>query len=262
MTAHPPSLPRSSLYRVEAIVLRHRDLGEADRLLTLYTRGQGKIRVSVRAARRTTSRLGGHVEPLVRASLLLVRGRTLDSVTQAQALETFPALRTDLLSASRGMHAAELVDLFTEELEPQPTLYNLLLEALRRLDQGEAGDPVLRAFEMGLLEIVGYRPELDRCASCGRGAEGSAAFGAPWGGALCPACQASQREGTRPLSADALRALRLLQRRGFLAAADASLASPVGDEIEDLLRWYLRYLLERPLETAAFLDELRGRKPR
>ena len=263
-TPPPSSLPRSSLYRVEAIVLRHRYLGEADRLLTLYTREHGKLRATVRAARKITSRLGGHVEPLTHASLLLVRGRTLDSVTQAQALETFPNLRGDLLSTARGLHAAGLVDLFTEEQEPQPALFDLLLDTLRRLDgtQHQAGDSLLRAFEVQLLEAQGYRPVLDRCASCGGPAPGpSVAFGAAWGGILCDRCRAGQ-EGTRSLSPEALRYLLALQRRGFGALSDSSLiAAAPWHEVEGLLRWYLSYLLERPLETATFLDALRERAP-
>lgn len=260
MTTPPSALPRSSLYRVEAVVLRHRDLGEADRLLTLYSREHGKLRATVRAARKITSRLGGHVEPLTHTSLVLVRGRTLDSVTQAQALETFSGLRNDLLTTARGLHAVALVDLFTEEQEPQPALFDLLLEALRRLDQAQPGDLVLRAFEVRLLEEVGYRPLLDRCASCGRPADpsGEMAFAAAWGGLLCAACRSGQEGAERPVSAEALRALLLLQRRGLAAVQDLSLEEAAAREVEALLRWYLTYLLERPLETAVFLDELRG----
>lgn len=262
MNVHPSSLPRSSLYRAEAIVLHHSDLGEADRLLILYTREHGKLRAKVRAARKATSRLGGHVEPLTRVSLVLVRGHTLDSVTQAQVVEAFPRLKADLLATARSLHAAALVDLFTEEFEPQVALFDLLLETLRRLDRSEArtGDALLRAFEVRLLEILGYRPALDRCASCGRaiGAEGEAAFAAAWGGLLCEGCRLGQ-EAARPLSAAALGALRLLQRQRFAALEEPSVVALAAGEMEDLLRWYLSYLLERPLETAAFLDELRAR---
>ena len=266
-TQNPSTLPHSSLYRAEAIILRHRDLGEADRIITLFSREHGKLRVSARGVRKLKSRLGGHVEPLIHASFLLVRGRTLDIVSQAQALETFPHIRGDLLTTTRGLYVAELVDLFSQEHEAQPALFSLLLEALHRLEGGAPGDALLRAFEVGVLEVAGYRPVLDRCASCGRAIdskERGLGFGAALGGAVCSSCRTEQWEAMRPLSSEALAALRLLQQRGLDAAEDPMLdgEGPVGSELEALLRWHLRYILERPVETVAFLDQLRtGRTP-
>ena len=266
----PVTLPRASLYRVEAIVLRHRELGEADRVLTLYSLQHGKLQASVRAARKTKSRLGGHVEPLTVVSLLLVRGRTLDTVTQAQALTTFPLLRADLLGTTRGLHMAELVDRFTVEYEPQAALYELLRDGLGLLGQGGNDERVLRAFEMGLLEIVGYRPVLDRCVSCGNSdisgplrRPGSVGFSAAWGGVLCVNCRSianSEKLRIRPMSQEALNALLVLQRDGYSTAESIPLTGVLSDEVEVVLRWYLHSVLDRPLETITFLDQLRGKR--
>jgi DNA repair protein RecO (recombination protein O) len=261
----PSTLPHSSLYRVEAVVLRHRDLGEADRVLTLFSREHGKLRASAKGVRKLKSRLAGHVEPLTLASLLLVRGRSLDIVSQAQALETYARVRGDLLATLHGLHMAELTDLFSEDYEPQPALFALLVDALRRLERGEAQEPLLRAFEMGVLEAAGYKPVLDRCVSCGRSLEGEAgpAFGAQTGGVVCSGCRRLGQEWLRAVSPRALEALRLLQRRGLEAAKAPVLAeAAVASELEALLRWYLHYILERPLETIVVLDQLRaGRGP-
>lgn len=263
-TQNPSSLSRSSLYRVEAVVLRHRNLGEADRLVTLFSKEHGKLRVSARGVRKTKSRLGGHVEPLTHGSMLLVRGRTLDIVTQAQAEETFPRIRSDLLVTTQGLHMAELIDHFAQEHESQPALFSLLLDALHRLEGGAPGESLLRAFEVGVLELAGYRPVLDRCVSCGRSLEGESgyAFGAAWGGVVCVSCRAENREWMRPLPPEVLAALQLFQRRGMDAVGDPSLTESVLSEVEALLRWYLHYVLDRPLETVVFLDQLRsGRGP-
>ena len=260
------SLPRASLYRVEAIVLRHRRLGEADQLLTLFTREHGKLRATVRGARKIKSRMGGHVEPLMHTSALLVRGRSLDTVTQAQSITVFPHVRADLIRTTRGLHMAELVERFSEEHEPNQPLFAHLLEGLTRLEAGEHAELLGRAFETGVLDLEGYRPVLDRCASCGSPFDDGErlSFGAGWGGVLCAHCASAasrDRVGLRPLSRPAFTGLTAIQRRGYLADPSTWALPPgVADEIERLLRWYIQSVLERPLEAAGFLDELRKSK--
>jgi len=263
----PSSLPRASLYRVEAVVLRHRDLGEADQALTLFTREHGKVRASVRGARKIKSRMGGHVEPLMHTSLLLVRGRSLDTVTQAQSIAVFPRVREDLVVMTHGLYLAELVDRFSEEHEPNSALFDHLVEGLGRLEKGESPEFIARAFEIRILEIEGYRPVLDRCVFCDSPFDDGEqiSFGAGWGGTLCSACAADgnldagqDRVGLRPVSEPALAGLRSLQDRGYLADKPSSSSEPIAGEIERLLRWYLQSVIERPLESTAFLDELRS----
>ena len=261
-SGRPPStLAQSTLYRADAIVLRHRDLGEADRVLTLFTAEHGKLRVSVRGARKPKSRLGGHLEPLTRASVQIARGRTLDVVTQAQAVEVFHTARADFLTLLHGLHMAELVDRFTQEQEPQEELFTLLLEALRRLDAGHRADSLARAFEIQVLSWAGFQPVLDRCASCDAdvdGSRGQSAFSAQLGGLVCSSCSSAQPGWTRQIPRGTVRDLQALQREGLDGAASLSADEGASGELEALLRWYLRYILEVPLDTAAILDRVRA----
>ena len=262
----PSTLPQSTLYRADAIVLRHSDLGEADRVLTLFTAEHGKLRVSVRGARKPKSRLGGHLEPLTRASVQIARGRTLDVVTQAQAVEVFQAARADFLTLLHGLHMAEVVDRFTQEQEPQEELFALLLESLRRLDAGHRADSLARAFEIQVLSWAGFQPVLDRCTSCDADvvdARGQSSFSAQLGGLLCSSCASSQPGWTRAIPRETVRDLQALQREGLDGAAFLSTDEGAEDEaesaeLEALLRWYLRYILEVPLDTAAILDRVRA----
>lgn len=253
----PASLPRSSLYRAEAIVLRHAPLGEADRLVTLYTKESGKLRASARGARRIKSRLAGHLEPLTHVSLLLVRGSTLDIVTGAQAIASFAPLREELRGMARGLYAAELVDLFTEEQEPHRALFDLLLETLHLLSAGDGADLLLRRFELQLLGLLGYRPQLAACASCGGPlpAQGPVPFSAPWGGLLCARC--APRDGAaRPLSPRQVEALAALQGGALQAVRGLPLAREEHRTLASLLRWYIQSILERQVRSGAFLDSL------
>ena len=158
------TIPR--LYKTEAIVLRQRKLGEADRILTLFTPAYGKLDAKAKGVRKTTSRMSGHLQPLNRCMVQLARGRTMEVVAGCETLESFQPLRDDLGRLSRALYAAELADRFLpERVENIPT-YRLLLDTLRRLQGTADVDLTLRHYEMKLLERSGFRPELGRCLGC------------------------------------------------------------------------------------------------
>src|SRR5512134_1529734 len=111
----------------EAIVLRHNDWGEADRLLWLYTRKHGKLRAVAKGVRKSRSRKAGHLEPFTRVSLLLARGRESLLITQAEAVEPYLSLRNDLLKTTQALYVLELIDRFTYEEGENRSLYRLLV---------------------------------------------------------------------------------------------------------------------------------------
>ncbi|OGO39027.1 MAG: DNA repair protein RecO, partial [Chloroflexi bacterium RBG_16_56_8] len=90
-------MPEFRSFRVEAVVLRHNDYGEADRFLTLYTRQQGKLRALAKGARKVTSRKAGHLEPFTHVALQLAKGRDLPIITQAETIQSHLPLRNDLM---------------------------------------------------------------------------------------------------------------------------------------------------------------------
>ncbi len=247
---------RERLYRTEGIVLKRSDFGEADRLLVLFTPGFGKLRALAKGVRKVPSRKAGHVEPFMRTQFLVARGRNLDIVTQAEALDTNLGVRADLVRASYAYYFVELVDAFSEEGEENEALYRLLAEALRRLAAGD--DPVLlaRFFELRLLTYVGYRPELQRCVSCGaRHEPGTAFFCASDGGVRCARCSEAA-PGAAELSLRAFKVLRYLQDQEYAVVAQLTLRPETMREVELVLRQYLTYILERNLKTVQFLDRL------
>src|SRR6185295_19423767 len=121
-----PEMPR--VYTTPAIVLRQRKLGDADKILTLYTANFGKVDAVAKGVRKSRSKLGGHVEPLTQATFLLAQGKTLDIVTQVEMIESFQVLRDDLDRLSRALYACELLDKFTEPHEEHFEMYRLLLD--------------------------------------------------------------------------------------------------------------------------------------
>jgi DNA repair protein RecO (recombination protein O) len=255
-----PTAPRT--YSTPAIVLRQRRLGDADKILTLYSANLGKIEAVVKGVRKTRSRMAGHVEPLTQASFQLARGKSLDIVTQVETIESFQALRDDLDRLSRALYACELLDKFTEQREEHFGLYRLLLDTLRRLSTRDDLDLPVRFYEMSLLDAMGYRPELEECVTCrSRIAATTNYWSAAAGGVVCPNCR-SDETAVRPISANAVKVLRLLLHGTFSDVARVTIDPALGAELERALLEYARWVLERDVRSAAFIDTLRRKRAR
>ena len=244
-------------FRVEAIVLRHNDWGEADRLLVLYTREAGKVRAIAKGVRKLRSRKAGHLEPFTRATLQLARGRDLLIVTQAETVDAYMPLREDLQRTGLASYIVELVDRFTYEEGENPALYHLLSETMARLSTAADYFLAVRYYEIRLLDLLGFRPQLLTCVSCGAEIKAEDQyFSAELGGAVCPRCGARVAE-RRPVTKDALRVLRHYQRSDYAEAARLVTSESTRTEVENLIQYYLTYLLERALNTPEFMRQVK-----
>ncbi len=259
-TCRPTAVPRPPrVYSTPAIVLRQRKLGDADKIVTLYTANFGKVDAVAKGVRRVTSRLAGSVEPLIHGSFMFAHGRSLDIITQAQPIETFQPLRDDLSRLSHALYAAELIDRATEERSENFALYRLLLDTLRRLAQDNDLDLVLRFFELAVLNELGYRPELQQCVICRDPSEQEAKYvSASAGGIVCSDCRPPEII-MHAISPDALRVMRLLQTGSFREVEALRLDAQLTDELERHLRDAFHYALERDIRSASFLDMVRKR---
>lgn len=249
------------VYRTEAVVLRRVDLGEADRILTLYTPQYGKLRAVAKGVRRPVSKLGGHLELFTRARVMLARGRNLDVLTAAETSDPFRGLRDEgpeaLERIGVAYYLAELLDRFTEEGIENRAIWDLLVGALRDLSDGLPPELVARGYELHLLILSGYRPELERCISCDQPLRPETnAYSFELGGVLCPDCRAHD-PGAEPLSVNALKLLRLLAREGPAAVARLRLAPALLAEVEQILRRAIRQVIERDIESLVVLRSLR-----
>ncbi len=236
-----------NLYRDEGVVLRTYRLGEADRIVVLLTAGRGKVRAVAKGVRKTTSRFGSRLEPTSHVALQLYEGRSLHTVTQVEALDTFAAIRGDLDRLSRATTLLEVSDQVAQEGEPNPRLLQMLLGALRTLEARDSAI-LVPAFFLKLLAAEGTEPMLDACAVCGA-EEGLAAFDHAQGGTLCRA----HRAGGHPVSPPALELCRRILGGGLGAALDEP-ASAVTAEVDWLATRALEVNLERHLRSTHLLD--------
>ena len=249
-------MPPPRTYRAEALVLKNMPLGEADLLVFLYGKGLGKVRAVAKGARRPTAKLVGHLEPLTVTRLSLVRGRTLDTISQAETLENFTSLKTNLTGLTKGLQVAELVDGFGSEASPNDDLYYLALAALASLGRMPDADLPLLHFQMHLLEVSGLMPELYSCVECRREIEPDRhRYSADGGGIFCPSCH-PDHAGLRPLSLRALKVLRLLARSSATELPPLALDAPLTQELKAILTGTVQYWLDKEIRTNAFLNHL------
>jgi DNA repair protein RecO (recombination protein O) len=176
------------LYKIEGIVLRRRNLGEADRLVTVLSRDRGKLTVVARGARRPRSRLGGRLEPPTRFRALVAEGRTLDVISQVDVLDANAALRNDLARMGATAVVLELADRALADRHPHPEVYGLLIEVLDLLHDGD-GELAGLWFAARLLVLTGHRPTATRCAVCGQRIRGGAMWSATLGGTVDSTCR-------------------------------------------------------------------------
>lgn len=139
---------------VEGIIIKRKSLGEADRVLTVFTKKFGKIKVLAKGVKRITSRRGPNVELFNQVQISIHQGKTFDILTEAQVLNTFPKLRKNLDLVGLAFHICEIVDGLCPEHQPHPKVYEMMLQVLKELDHG-----LVRSFEQNLLTELGYLPK-------------------------------------------------------------------------------------------------------
>jgi DNA repair protein RecO (recombination protein O) len=245
-------------YQVEGVVIRLADVGERDRVVTLFTRDEGKLSFIARGARRPGSSLGPCVQMLTHGRFQCVRRRALHLITQAAVVDAYCGLRADLWSTSCCLYLAELVDAATVEGAPNRTLYDLMVRGLELADLKGANDVLLRFFELRLLQHAGFCPALHRCVGCSaelRPVEN--ALSATLGGVLCPECAGTSPDA-RPLSVDALKVLRFWLANPLDVACRTRLSPELAMELDEHVHRFVGCVIQRDLRSRAWLMRLRN----
>jgi DNA repair protein RecO (recombination protein O) len=202
--------------------------------------------------------MAGHLDLFTRSSLLIAAGRQLDIVTQAETIESFQPMRQDLWRSSYGHYVAELVDSFSAERLANYPVYALTVATFRRLASSPNLSLVVRSFELQLLSMTGFRPQLYRCLSCDGEIEPQINHFSPrMGGVLCPDC-APADSAASPISVNALKLLRNLQTNESTVLQTNSIAEGVQKEVEKRLQEYIEFRLESRPRSIRVLEHLRA----
>jgi DNA repair protein RecO (recombination protein O) len=198
------------------------------------------------------------------STLLVARGQSLDIVTQAETVNAFRALREDLERTTYAHYVAELLDRFTSEGQENQPAFALLVATLQRLCEAADLRLTIRFYELRLLALEGYQPQLFRCVGCGDVIQPVVNyFHSEQGGVLCPRCGegllAVHRSPVRPVSVNTLKVMRYLQTHGYESCIRLRLRSETHRDLETLMVHYITYILERNLKSVAFLDRIRDK---
>jgi DNA repair protein RecO (recombination protein O) len=240
----------------EGIVLRVRDFNEADRILTILSAAEGKFEAVARGARRPRSSMAGAAQLFTRANMMLFRGRSLDTLSSAEVLSTHQRVRSDLACMAYGSYIAELTDAMTAEREPAPDVYSLVCSTLAALDRKEARPAVVAlGFEMKFLSLIGFKPELRQCVSCGAREPEADWFGPNEGGLLCARCRANDLTAV-PVGDEARGLLRALMVRPYARLSGVGENGKAYVQARTALRRYVDLRVESSLRTLEFIDDV------
>lgn len=245
------------LVKSTGIVLKSRKWGEADRIVTFYTKELGKIRGIGRGARRLKSRFGAALEPFTLCQLNLFEkpGDSLYRISHVDLVTSGQSLREDLDRMAAAARMVNVVAAVTPDGDPDQELFDTLAQGLMSLSHSE--DPSFTAllFQIRLLGLTGFRPQTDHCAACGKTRlVGEPQFSPLAGGLVCPTCASRQRARCVSLSRGSLSFLQQAIRLSPAVVTRLRATGQVRHEIEDAIEGYVTVVAGKRLPSADFLS--------
>lgn len=244
-------------YTVTALSLRGYPVKEADKILVLLTREHGLKRVVAKGLRKPKSKIGGRLEPFRENQVMLAKGRQMDVVAQVDSLRAFKGPQADFDQMAAGMSASEVLMAFLEDEDPNPEAYDLYVAFLEALGPEADASLVLTAFELQLMEILGYRPELTQCLNCERElTEADEVYGlhGEGGGAICVHCQGLVGGRVRRLRPLTWQVLAALQDLPLQAVSQLPVDETTRAGCRMAMKEYMGYRAERELKAQGMFD--------
>ena len=242
-----------ALTHAEGLVIRVRPFGEADKIVTIITPDQGKFDAVAKGSRRPRSRLLGCTQLFMHLRMLIFGGKSLHQLNQAQIIHAFNPLRDDLLKMAYASYWSELINgLLPDDLKDEE-VFSLLLQAFTMLEHLESPDLISRGFEIKLMSVLGYLPELKICVGCSRELDNNQLFFSARAGGIVSACCQGRFPDAIRMSVQAAKSLRYILETEYSAFSGMSASSELRREIRLIIRRFLEERFERPLKSLTFL---------
>jgi len=245
------------MYKItNGLVLRETNYKEADKMLTVLTESDGKVSVSAKGTRRKGSRIGAASQLLAYSEMTLFCYNGRWSLNEANTIELFPGIREDIELLALGSYFAELLEAVTDEDQPNPEILSLGLNSLFALSKAMASKELIKAaFEMRLMCISGYEPQLDACTKCAVEDIEDMRFGLHGGGICCNKC-GPEGEICLPLCPGSLSALRYIVGSEPKKLFSFKLGGDAVKRLSCLTEAYVMAQLERGFKTLDFYKSL------
>jgi len=243
-------------YTSPAIILRVKEFGEADLLVSFFTPDKGRLKGMAKGARRSAKRFVNCLDSfsLVELEFQLKRAGDLYFLTAGRLRNAYPGLRSDYANLARASFMIELTEVLFPLGVADPEVFRLLAGSFDFLDQGRRAIAVQIAFESRAMVLGGYGINLEKCCLCGRSytGRGAAVFKRDRGGIACLKCQ-QETSLTPALSPETVELLKRLQRRPLEVLAESDPSDQSVEQISAVLRLHREYRLERRLKTTKYV---------
>jgi len=247
-----------SIHKTKAVVLKTVNFGEADKIVTLYTQSYGKLGVIAKGARRINSRFGSSLElgTLIDVLFYGKESSNLSTLTQCNITESFRKIREDFDLLSACFYMISAVNEMTREKQRNGSLFNLLIESLSTLLT--IGDifKSIALFEIKLLKILGYEPNLKQCSACRTEvSDGEVKFSVTKGGVICSSCGKIHNDLV-PISLGALRSLEKMRDWDMAKSTRLKLSPSFREEIEKVLYPSIKYHIGKEIKSRNFFKKI------
>ncbi|WP_124727818.1 DNA repair protein RecO [Staphylospora marina] len=243
------------LSKFDGLILKARDYGESHQILTLLTEHQGKKAVMARGSKKTRSRFGAVTEPFTVGTFVAYGYSGMPTLTQADLIRSHHRIRSDLVLTAYGSYWLEMADRLTDEGEPVPGLYRLLLAALDRLESGTDPEIISRILELRFLALAGSAPVLEHCVQC-RNSRTPARFSVRLGGFLCGECKEAD-PGSFEVSEAVAKILPLLAKVNPSRLGDVRVKPATNRHLEQIVQAFMAEHLPFGFKSLHVLKQLR-----
>ena len=243
----------------EGLVIKRKNIGEADKIVTIFSKYQGKVSVIAKGVRKVSSRRAGNLELLNQIKFFAHGNGKLPVVTEVATLTTFKRIKSDLQKLGLAYLLLELIDQFLPEGQENNNLYNQLLLFLEGINQSknfEKDKVLVASFQIKLLKEMGYLPELYRCIKCGNKLKENDNFLAPHlGGLIDEGCSTDSLISKR-IKSDSIKVIRFINSEPIERIDQLKTSDIDVQEICKLLNIYTAYHLDRDLGAERFAIEI------
>lgn len=247
-----------NIVRTEGVVLRYTNFKEADRMLTIFSPDRGKMQVLARGCRKPSSRLLAASQVFCYADYVFIKSKEIYIMTQSEVKNSFYNIRNDVERLAYGTYILNLTEEAVSYEEANFRLFYMLLHTLSHLSYGEViPEDVTHIFELKLIDMLGYRPVLDRCLACGQKPESNPLFfNIVQGGIICSQCNKETKDGYT-IHKDTLQTMRYILDVDIRRLGVLRFSQPVRNELDGILSHYLSYRLEKDIKARRFIDYLK-----